>query len=180
LQSLSLGKTKVSDISLLAKLTDLRALYLTHNWITDISSLKALKKIGGEGGWESTRDGISLHLDLSYNQIEDISPLVNNPGLGWGDGIDLKGNPLNDEAYSVYIPALQKMGVNVLCDPNPEEWEEGDEMLERERCFFCGKSRDEVRKLVSGRNGAHICDGCVELFCEILTNELDEFGWIRK
>jgi len=175
LQRLSLGKTKVSDIGTLAKLTDLRALYLTHNWITDISALKVLTKIGGKGGWESTQNGISLHLYLSYNQIEDISSLVDNPGIGRGDGIELQGNPLNDEAYEVHIPALEERGVNVLFDPNPEEWE-GDEVSEKkiQRCSFCGKSKDEARKLVAGSNDVFICDECVEVCSAILADELDE------
>ena len=34
------------------------------------------------------------------------------------------------------------------------------------RCSFCGKSRSEVRVLVSGR-GAHICDECIKLNHEL-------------
>jgi ATP-dependent Clp protease ATP-binding subunit ClpX len=38
------------------------------------------------------------------------------------------------------------------------------------RCSFCGKSRDEVEKLVAGP-GAFICDDCVGLCVEILREE---------
>jgi hypothetical protein len=58
-------------------------------------------------------------LDLRYNQISDISPLVNNSGIGEGDRVDLRDNPLNDEAYEVHITALQERGVEVLFDPKP-------------------------------------------------------------
>jgi len=35
------------------------------------------------------------------------------------------------------------------------------------RCSFCGKSQDQVRKLVHGP-GVFICDGCIELCNEVL------------
>lgn len=41
------------------------------------------------------------------------------------------------------------------------------------RCSFCGKTQDQVRKLLSGPNGVLICDECVELCSEILE---EEFG----
>ena len=37
-------------------------------------------------------------------------------------------------------------------------------------CSFCGKDRDRVRKLVAGPN-VYICDECVDLCCEILTED---------
>jgi ATP-dependent Clp protease ATP-binding subunit ClpX len=43
----------------------------------------------------------------------------------------------------------------------------------RFRCSFCGKSSDQVRKLMSGPNGIFICDECVELCAEILDEEMD-------
>ncbi|HWO92543.1 MAG TPA: ClpX C4-type zinc finger protein, partial [Methylomirabilota bacterium] len=36
-----------------------------------------------------------------------------------------------------------------------------------EHCSFCGKSRDEVKKLVAGP-GVFICDRCVLLCAEIM------------
>ncbi len=40
-------------------------------------------------------------------------------------------------------------------------------------CNFCGKTQDDVRKLVAGP-GVYICDECVELCNDILTEELTE------
>ena len=40
-------------------------------------------------------------------------------------------------------------------------------------CSFCGKTQDEVRKLVAGPS-VYICDECVELCNDILTEELDD------
>ena len=39
-------------------------------------------------------------------------------------------------------------------------------------CSFCGKSQKEVRKLIAGPS-VYICDECVELCNEIITEELD-------
>ena len=36
------------------------------------------------------------------------------------------------------------------------------------RCSFCGKSQDQVRKLIAGPNGAYICDECVDICAEII------------
>ncbi len=38
-------------------------------------------------------------------------------------------------------------------------------------CSFCGKSQDEVKKLVSGR-GVYICDECIEVCINIVSEEL--------
>jgi hypothetical protein len=112
---------QISDISPVADLTDLRVLRLGLNRIQDVSPLEALTKIGERG-----RNGMfsggnpRIHLSLWHNRIDDVSPLVNNSGIGAGDGVDLRGNPLNDEAHDVHIPALQKRGVELLSDPKSE------------------------------------------------------------
>ncbi|MGP1348210.1 MAG: ATP-dependent Clp protease ATP-binding subunit ClpX [Stomatobaculum sp.] len=45
---------------------------------------------------------------------------------------------------------------------------------ERLRCSFCGKTQEQVRKLLSGPNGVFICDECVDLCSEILDEEFSE------
>ena len=40
-------------------------------------------------------------------------------------------------------------------------------------CSFCGKSQDEVQKIIAGNN-AFICNECVELAQEIIREELAE------
>ncbi|MFA7521808.1 MAG: ATP-dependent Clp protease ATP-binding subunit ClpX [Halothiobacillaceae bacterium] len=42
-------------------------------------------------------------------------------------------------------------------------------------CSFCGKSQDEVRKLIAGPN-IYICDECVELCNDILREEVEKEG----
>ena len=41
------------------------------------------------------------------------------------------------------------------------------------RCSFCHKSEDQVRKLIAGHN-VYICDECIELCNEMLTEDLKE------
>src|ERR1041384_5272076 len=43
----------------------------------------------------------------------------------------------------------------------------------RLKCSFCGKSQDQVKKLIAGPGG-YICDECVDLCNEILDEELFE------
>lgn len=43
------------------------------------------------------------------------------------------------------------------------------------KCSFCGKSQEQVRKLIAGP-GVYICDECVELCNEILDEELSGVG----
>ena len=41
------------------------------------------------------------------------------------------------------------------------------------RCSFCGKSQDQVKRIIAGP-GVYICDECVELCGEIIKEEIDE------
>jgi ATP-dependent Clp protease ATP-binding subunit ClpX len=51
------------------------------------------------------------------------------------------------------------------------------------KCSFCGKSQEQVRKLIAG-SGVYICDECIELCNEIIEEELhqtvDENVGLRK
>ena len=39
------------------------------------------------------------------------------------------------------------------------------------KCSFCGKDKDQVKKLVAG-SGVYICNECIELCAEIVEEEL--------
>ena len=47
---------------------------------------------------------------------------------------------------------------------------------ERIRCSFCGRTQEQVRKLIAGPSGsgAFICDECVDICTEIIEEELEE------
>jgi ATP-dependent Clp protease ATP-binding subunit ClpX len=40
------------------------------------------------------------------------------------------------------------------------------------RCSFCGKTQDQVKKLIAGPEGVFICDECIEVCMEIVEDEL--------
>ena len=47
------------------------------------------------------------------------------------------------------------------------------------RCSFCGKSQDEVKKLIAGP-AVYICDECIELCNEIIEEEYEKEGRTQK
>ena len=112
LTQLLLDKNAISDVSPLSGLTNLTKLRLSFNNISDVSPLSGLTNLNS--------------LDLRDNGIADLSPLVANSGLAQGDEVDVRGNPLSASSYSTHVPALQRRGVDVLFDPDPENVAEFD------------------------------------------------------
>ena len=54
------------------------------------------------------------------------------------------------------------------------EYMAGRNIEDKIRCSFCGKSQEQVRKMIAGPNGAFICDECVEVCTEIIEEEFEE------
>ncbi len=116
---LDLQDSGISDISLLSGLTNnvsplsgstnLVWLVLSNNNISDVSPLSGLTNLG--------------NLDLALNNISDIAPLVANMGLGSGDRVDVRNNPLSATSINTHIPALQNRGIDVLYDASKSESE---------------------------------------------------------
>ncbi|MEM8593813.1 MAG: ATP-dependent protease ATP-binding subunit ClpX, partial [Pseudomonadota bacterium] len=59
-----------------------------------------------------------------------------------------------------------------MSDDKGSDTEEKDKLL---YCSFCGKSQHEVRKLIAGPS-VFVCDECVDLCNEIITEELSELN----
>ena len=88
----------IYDITGIEYCSGLRILTLRENYIINIEPLSKLVLLD--------------HIDLQNNQISDIKPLVDNPGLGIGDDIIyIYENPLSDESILKYKPQLQYRGV---------------------------------------------------------------------
>ncbi len=47
-------------------------------------------------------------------------------------------------------------------------------MKEKRYCSFCGKPEDLVKKLITGQNGACICDECIEIAHDMVKEEGDD------
>lgn len=74
----------------LASMTELEELIMSVCGITDISFLVGMANLNTVG--------------LNSNQIVDLQPLVDNPGIGAGDEIWVGGNPLSETSLNVHIP----------------------------------------------------------------------------
>ena len=103
LTSLTCRNAGVVDLSGLEEAVSLTKLELDGNEIEDVDALGALESL--------------LYVGLRDNSIEDIEALADNRAFGDGDYIELRGNPLNAEAHSRHIPALERRGVTVSHDP---------------------------------------------------------------
>ena len=102
LTQLWIGGNSILDISPLAGLTNLISLALEANLVLDISAVEGLTNL------------TSLH--LAGNNVSNLSPLVANAGLGSGDTINVRGNPLSNLSIHTHIPILQSRGVTVEFD----------------------------------------------------------------
>ncbi len=115
LRELDLSNNAIHNIFPLYSLTDLRGLNLQRNNIRDITQIKGMIRIGDhEEHW------IGAELDLSYNQISDITPLIKNPGVNEGDTVDISNNPLDSQSIKRYIPRLERRGVNLIWELTKE------------------------------------------------------------
>lgn len=43
-------------------------------------------------------------------------------------------------------------------------------------CSFCGKSRNEARKIIAGPRGVYICSECIDLCNDIILEDIDAEG----
>ena len=124
LTELLLRGNRISDLSPLTRLTNLTRLGLAHNNISDISVLAGLTHLKTLGLGDNNISDVSPLVGLTrlakvvirYNNISDLSPLVANTGLGNGDTVDVRDNPLSYQSIYTHIPALQSRGVTVEFD----------------------------------------------------------------
>ena len=124
LTGLYLGINSASDLSPLAELTNLESLFLDSNGILNLSPLAGLTKLTRLAVNNNSVSDLSplvgltnlKWMRLASNNISDLSPLVTNMGLGSGDELDVRSNPLSYLSIHTHIPALQNRGVTVQFD----------------------------------------------------------------
>ena len=124
LTELYLGINSVKDLSPLAELTNLESLFLDSNGILNLSPLAGLIKLtrlslsGNSIKDLSPLTGLTnlKWMSLAWNSISDLAPLVANTGLGSGDTVDVRGNPLSHLSIHTHIPTLQSREVIVEFD----------------------------------------------------------------
>ena len=109
---MNLSHNRISDVSVFARMERVGHLGLMDNLISDIS---ALADADLDSSAVTLRENLISDvsplagkrfdwLDLKGNQISDISALRT---IGVHSFLDLRGNPLNLEAYETYIPMIQ-------------------------------------------------------------------------
>lgn len=119
--NLSLGGNRITDVDPLQGFANLNFLYLNGNPLASIAPLAHLVRLNHlflAGTGIATIDDLSTlihlaNLDIGFNAISDLAPLVANPGLGAGDEIWVRGNPLSEASRNEHIPALRARGVLV-------------------------------------------------------------------
>ncbi len=119
MQKLWLRMNAFSDLSPLSGLTNLRTLHLTLNEIYDVSPLSGLIHLEYLDLHGNNIEDVSplaelVHLRtliLHQNQIEDISALSELTGLEW---LDLVHNPLNEDAFDIYIPQIHANNPDIV------------------------------------------------------------------
>jgi len=115
----------IDDISGLSGLSNLEALKANSNIIDDLSPLAGLTSLTDLDlnynqyivSLDSLVDLINLNkLALRQNSITDISPLLDNSGLGTGDTIWLYENPLSQQSREDYVDTLRARGATVFVE----------------------------------------------------------------
>jgi internalin A len=128
LTSITIFSSGVSDLSSLASLTNLTSIIFVGNEIVDVSSLELLTKLtyvnlAGNKIADISPLASLTNLKTLYvttNNIVDISPLTNNAGLGSGDTVDIKSNPIDCTSPDMQaaIEELLNRGVDLTHDCN--------------------------------------------------------------
>ncbi len=124
LETLYLGFLELPELSPLRNLVNLETLYIVLGGVSDISALSSLAELiflNLESNQISNLSPLTnlqnlANLSLRYNNVTDISPLISNSGLGSGDQIELRDNPLSSSSIDSHIPRLLSRGANVLFD----------------------------------------------------------------
>lgn len=140
LVELDLSYNLVSDLSPLANMADLEELRIEHNsrlaslnpftieyTISDISPLannSKLKRLrAGENAITDLSPVANLDafefLDFGNNRISDLSALVENNSFGMNSDswLDVRSNPLGNQAQCEQIPLVQGRGLQIIFDP---------------------------------------------------------------
>lgn len=125
LKELELSENSIRDLTPLAGLTELTEIDLESNAIADItplSNLANLADINLANNPVSSIDALGNLANLSVvnlagDRVTNLQPLIDNPGIGAGDTVNVEFNPINTAA----IAALSAKGVDVIFTPLPDE-----------------------------------------------------------
>ena len=126
---LNLANNRLTNLNGLANanLPNLNELYLNNNQLTDLNELAnanfpkliglylANNQLTDLNGLANANLSNLTWLYLNNNQLRNINPLSNLTKI---TELNIRGQPLNADAYTKIIPVLKARGVNVLFDAN--------------------------------------------------------------
>ena len=129
LRALGLSDNQIADLTPLSGLWALEILYLDNNVISDVHPIEYLDSLN--------------YLSLANNEIKYLGTnpfgddwgIMANEGLGPGDTLELRGNPLSLWVVCEDVPTLEAAGVTVFHDADecltdpvqyPDEDQDGD------------------------------------------------------
>ena len=119
LRHLHLGGNRIADVVPLAGLRTLARLWINDNLLTSLAPLRELRSLEWLEAARNRIDAIGLRLPaltrlcLDDNRIADLSVLAGHAGLGEGDMVGLRGNPLSAASIEAHLPELRARGVAV-------------------------------------------------------------------
>lgn len=73
-----------------------------------------------------------------------------------------------------YSTSLQHLRARKTEEPQMTDTQTPESEAEVVTCSFCGKSQKDVKKLIAGPAQIYICDECVGLCAEIITDDVQE------
>ena len=121
LEWLRLSSNRIENISPLANLSKLRLLMLNENALESLAPLDGLRSleelhVARNRIVQAPPSALPAleRLRLTGNRIADLAPFLSNDGLGEGDVVGLRGNPLSAASIERHLPALRARGVAVL------------------------------------------------------------------
>lgn len=106
---------EIVDLTGLEYCVDLETLILSGNGVSDLYPLENLPNLS--------------FINLDNNQVSDLTPLLLFEGIGEGDTINLRNNPLSSYSRMIIIPLLRELGVTVyyLTDSDEDGLTDEDE-----------------------------------------------------
>ncbi len=119
LSVLDLSSNGIEDISPLANLINLTELNIGGNQVADISALSSLSKLTYLKLGDNPYSDITalshlteLNVLFMFGSVSNISPFLDNTGLGLGDKIYLGSDQLDNYSSTVVVPELTSRGVS--------------------------------------------------------------------
>jgi|GEM_PF-6263736 len=119
LSYLDINSNSIEDLSSLVNLTGLTELDFGNNQVTDMSTLNSLSKLTNltiSGNPINDITPLSnlpeLNILFMFGSFSNISPLLDNTGLGPGDKIYFGSTQLDSYSSSVVVPELTSRGVS--------------------------------------------------------------------